>query len=69
MAISRADTFTALHELENFFYHNTCYRKTLKKRVSTHTRLINTEMLDRSQALSILDAALDFTDCMSNKNI
>ena len=41
---------------------------TLKDQVSTHTVLIYTEILNRSYALSILYAALDFTDCMSKQN-
>ena len=40
---------------------------TLKNQVSTHAVLIYTEMLSRSYALSILDAALDFTDCTSKQ--
>ena len=42
---------------------------TLKNQVSTHTRLIYIEILNRLYALSILDAALDFTDCKSKENI
>ena len=41
---------------------------TLKIQVSTHTLLIYIEMLNRSYALSILDAALDFTDFTSQEN-
>ena len=40
----------------------------LKNQVSTHALLIYSEMLNRSYALSIPDAALDFTDFTSKQN-
>ena len=50
--------FTMIHVIAN----------ALKNQVSTHTGLIYIEMLNRSYALSILDAALDFTDYTSKQN-
>ena len=41
---------------------------TPKNQVSTDTLLIYSEMLNRSYVLSILNAALDFTDCTSKQN-
>ena len=43
---------------------------TLKTQVSTHTLLnyIGIILLNRSYALSVLIAALDFTDCRSKQN-
>ena len=54
----KAILFTMIHVIANI----------LKNQVSTHTVLICTEMLNRSYALSILDVALDFTDCRSKQN-
>ena len=41
---------------------------TLKIQVSIHALLIYFEMLNRSYALSVLDAVLDFTDFTSQQN-
>lgn len=41
---------------------------TPKNQVSTHALLIYSEILNRSYVLSILNAALDFTDCTSKQN-
>ena len=51
----KAFYFTMIHVIVN----------TLRIQVST---LIYTEMLNRSYAVSILDADLDFIDCMSKQN-
>ena len=54
----KASYFTMIHVIVN----------TLKIQVSTLTLLIYTEMLNRSYAVSILDADLDFIDCTSKQN-
>ena len=54
----KASYFTMIHVIVN----------TLKIQVSTLTLLIYTEMLNRSYAVSILDAELDFIDCTSKQN-
>ena len=41
---------------------------TLKNQVSTYTRPIYNGILNRFYALSILNTALDFTDCRSKQN-
>ena len=56
---SGRDVFTIIYVIAN----------TLQKRLSSHTPLIYTKMLNRCHTLSILDTALDFTGCASNKNI